>query len=128
DDREYWAKIVDDLNARLPEQFIWITVLEPQYFMPDGKTENVAFGTEARGSAAAPAGGVLGLRVKGLYLENPKQANVIDEYVRNLSESPYFGIDLAKKNEINPVRSTPTATEWAFEYELRLKLKKAIAQ
>lgn len=128
EDREYWAKIVDDLNARLPEQFIWITVMEPQYFLPDGKAENVPLGTEARGSANPPAGAAMGLRIKGLYLDNPKAANVIDEYVRNLSESPYFDINLAKKNEINPVRSTPTATEWAFEYELRLKLKKPIVQ
>ncbi len=64
-----------------------------------------------------------GLLVRGLYLYNPKQQEVVVDYFRNLVGSPYFAID--PKNQAKVIKpTTPNTTEWAFPYELRLDLKK----
>lgn len=127
-DREFWVRVIDDLNARLPAEFIWITLMEPYGLTADGKTAAVVTTGDTTSSAdLSGKGGIVGIRVKGLYLDNPKQANVIDEFLKNLSESPYLELNLANRSEVNPVRSTPNDTEWAYPYELRLKLKKPIS-
>jgi type IV pilus assembly protein PilM len=123
-DRDYWLRVIDDINTRLPDRFIWVTLLEPAYFTPDNKAEPVPFET-SMSSAAVPKG-TLGLRVRGLYLENPKGANVVDEFLKNLTESPYFDINPDKKTEVIPVRVPPNAIDWAYDYELHLNLRKPI--
>ena len=66
-----------------------------------------------------------GIFVRGLYLSNPKQQEVVVDYFRNLLGSPIFEIDPNKQSEvIRP--STPTNTEWAYPYELRLKLREPL--
>jgi hypothetical protein len=63
--------------------------------------------------------------VRGLYLFNPKQQEVVVDYFRNLVSSPYFVID--PNNQARVIKpSMPNNTEWAFEYELRLDLKKPL--
>lgn len=120
-DRDYWIKIIDDLNARLPDRLIWITLLEPGYYSSDGKFTS-AFGNEGR-AAGSPGEGKqrFGIMIHGLFLENPKGAQVVDDYVKNLLESPYFEVDPQKD------RTTPTGTQWAYDYKLRLYLKKPIS-
>ncbi len=63
--------------------------------------------------------------MRGLYLFNPKQQEVVVDYFRNLTGSPYFNVD--PNNQSKVIRpSTPTNTEWAYPYELRLELKKPV--
>ncbi len=141
-ERDYWVEVISELNARLPAKGIWITVMEPGFFSDGGSSDkSVTFASIAPGEKApneappkpvrtgppgpgrnAPTDRGAGLRVTGLYLDNP---NVVDEFLQSLAESPYFDIDLARREFVNPVRQTPTATEWAFPFELRLKLKDA---
>ena len=52
---------------------------------------------------------------------------MIDEFLAKLAESPLFEINRDDLTKFNPVRATPTLTEWAWEYELRLPLKKPLA-
>ncbi len=131
-DRDYWLKIIDDLNARLPARYIWITNFEPCFVSQDGKYNPIIGETgaasppqasKAPGQQAPPQG----IKIRGLYLENPNEAGVIDDYLKNLAQSPFFTIDLNKRTEVNPVRATPTSTEWAYDYELHLLLKKPIS-
>jgi type IV pilus assembly protein PilM len=136
-DRAFWPLILEDLNARLPKQDIWITELVPT---SGGKPLG---GPEAR-TAAAPAAtpiptaspprpgatpappAIDGLLVRGLYLFNPKQQEVVVDYFRNLVDSPWFAID--PKNQAKVIKpTTPNNTEWAFPYELRLDLKKPVS-
>ena len=129
-DREAWTRILDDLNAHLPERDIWITELAPT-------SNGEIVGEEADGEAvrgltasAAPATKkqlkIDGLFVRGLYLSNPRQQEVVIDYFRNLLSSTVFQLQPAQQAEvIRP--STPTATEWAYPYELRLKLRQPIA-
>ena len=134
-DRGVWLRILDDLNARLPKEDIWITELAPT---SGGK---IVGDTAAPGAVAAsynptpaPARGPLapgaktvpmidGVFIRGLYLSNPKQQEIVVDYFRNLLGSEVFEVDPNRQSEvIKP--STPTSTEWAYPYELRLKLRK----
>ena len=130
DDRGTWLRILDDLNARLPRENIWITELAPI------SGEKILGGAEPAGVNApgynstptSSAGGskavpmIDGVFVRGLYLFNPKQQEIVVDYFRNLLSSTVFEVDTNRQSEvIKP--STPTNTEWAYPYELRLKLR-----
>jgi len=132
-ERGFWPLVLEDLNERLPKEDIWITELVPTsggkpLGAPD--TRAIAAATPAPtpppppgATPAAPA--IDGLLVRGLYLSNPKQQEVVVDYFRNLVSSPWFAID--PKNQAKYIKpTTPTNTEWAFPYELRLDLKKPV--
>ena len=132
-DRFFWTEILEDLNARLPKEDIWITELVP---MSGGKpvgvdekraAEIVPPSVVARSTTKAQAGSAAidGLLLRGLYLFNPKQQDVVVDYFRNLVRSPFFNVD--PNNQARAIKSTiPNNAEWAFPYELRLDLKKPV--
>ena len=134
-DRGVWLRIIDDLNARLPKENIWITELAPTSggrvvggAAPGAATTSAPVAPPpAQGRAAAGPGApngpmIDGVFVAGLYLSNPKQQEIVVDYFRNLLGSTVFEVDPNKQSEvIKP--STPTNTEWAYPYELRLKLR-----
>lgn len=138
-DRSFWPEIIEDLNARLPKEPIWITELVAlSGGKPLGAGESAASRRESIATpaptptpspgrpgkpAARPEPAIDGIFVRGLYLLNPKQQEVVVDYFRNLVDSPYFAIDPNKQSEVlRP--TTPNETDWAFPYELRLVLKK----
>jgi hypothetical protein len=135
DDRFFWIEIVEDLNARLPKENIWVTEMIPT---SDGKPIGVEEkrAGEVAEAAAAPAaarstttkgqtGAIDGLLLRGLYLFNPKQQEVVVDYFKKLVGSPFFNVD--PNNQSRVIKSTiPSNTEWAFPYELRLDLKKPV--
>ncbi len=136
-DRSFWPEIIEDLNARLPKEDIWITELVPT---SGGKPMGVGdiksaraeatpvptatpIPTPARPGAAPTEPAVDGILIRGLYLFNPKQQEVVIDYFKELAKSPYFSLD--QNNQSKHVRpTTPNNVEWAFPYELRLDLKK----
>jgi hypothetical protein len=136
--RSFWLEILEDLNARLPKEDIWVTELIPT---SGGKLVGVEEKRQAElapaGVPAAPAApgksnfvrssepAIDGLLMRGLYLFNPKQQEVVVDYFRNLVGSPYFAID--PNNQARVIKpTTPNNTDWAFPYELRLELKKPL--
>ncbi len=122
EERDAWVKLIDDLNARLPNRYIWITSLRRGV---GGKT--VLGGPSAQqGGGAAPADAGTHLIVTGLYLANPDEGGVVDAFAKNLAESPFYKIDLSKKDQFNPIRQTQTDTGWTFEYELHLPLNQPL--
>jgi type IV pilus assembly protein PilM len=133
-DRFFWLEILEDLNARLPKADIWITELIPiSGGKPIGVDEKRAaeiaptLAIVARSTTKGQAGSAAidGLLLRGLYLFNPKQQEVVVDYFLNLVPSPFFNID--PKNQARVIKSTiPNDTEWAFPYELRLDLKKPV--
>jgi type IV pilus assembly protein PilM len=129
DERNFWLKILEDLNSRLPKQDIWITELLPT----SGGTPLSGPGsgpTAATPIAPSPAsssspGAIDGVLLRGLYLFNPRQQEVVVDYFRNLLGSPFFVIDPKKQSDV--IKPTiPTNTEWAYPYELRLKLRRPL--
>jgi type IV pilus assembly protein PilM len=141
-DRNFWPELLDDLNSRLPEADIWITEL--------AATSGVrVLGTSEKGTAAKAASPVPpsppspgdklktktpgtsgpaidGVLVRGLYLYNPKQQEIVLDYFRNLASSPFFTIDPKTPERVVKSNSVPNDTEWAFPYELQLTLRKPI--
>jgi type IV pilus assembly protein PilM len=141
-DRSFWVELIEDLNGRLPKEDIWITdLIAMSGGKPIGVDEKLIaqFGpsptpAQAPRQGATPAPKVKpptsgpaidGILVRGLYLYNAKQQEVVVDYFRNLVKSPFFAIDPSNQAKvIKP--STPNNTEWAFPYELRLDLKKPV--
>lgn len=139
-DRSFWVEIIQDLNERLPKENIWITELVATSGgkpvggdLRPGRVEAAPAPTPvvratpaAPGARAKPAEPAIdGIFVRGLYLFNPKQQEVVVDYFRELVKSPYFAID--PNNQAKVIRpTTPNNKEWAFPYELRLDLKKPV--
>ena len=136
-DRNFWPEILEDLNARLPEADIWITEFAATsggklLGAPEKRagettpapTPTVA-GSPAKGGAAA--GKVIdGIIVRGLYLYNSKQQEIVVDYLRNLAKSPFFTIDARTPERVIKSNSVPNDTDWAFPYELQLVLRKPV--
>jgi type IV pilus assembly protein PilM len=130
-DRFFWTEILEDLNARLPKEDVWVTELIPlSGGKPIGVDEKHAaeisqMPAVARSTAKGPAAAIDGILLRGLYLFNPKQQEVVVDYFRNLVGSPFFNVD--PNNQARVIKSTiPNNTDWAFPYELRLELRKPV--
>ena len=134
DDRQFWARVINELNTRLPEKYVWITLLEPT---SGGKP--VILGDPARplssGPMLAPVGPVRpgapaapkvpaidGLHIKGLYLHNDRRDQVVSDYVANLAKSPFFKLDTTNERSVILNRAGENDKDWAFDYELQLTL------
>jgi type IV pilus assembly protein PilM len=134
-DRSFWPQIIEELNARLPKEDIWITELVATsggtpLDTPGGRVlraESTPVPTIAptRAGVASADAAIDGLLVRGLYLFNARQQEVVVDYFRNLVGSPWFAID--PNNQAKVIKpTTPNNTEWAFPYELRLDLRKPV--
>jgi hypothetical protein len=141
-DRNFWPEILEDLNSRLPEADIWITELAATsggkvLGTPEKRTAEKA-PAPVPASQASPAGksktktpgtsgpAIDGILVRGLYLYNPKQQEIVLDYFRNLATSPFFTIDPKTPERVIKSNSVPNETEWAFPYELELTLRKPV--
>src|SRR5207245_8596447 len=94
-DRNFWPQILEDLNSRLPESDIWITELAAT---SGGKLLGASEKRAAESAytpppstpvspipkgATTPASAIDGINVRGLYLWNPKQQEIVVDYLRN---------------------------------------------
>src|SRR2546423_3632715 len=136
-DRSFWPQILEELNSHLPESDIWITEIAATsggklLGAPDkraGEATPTAPPTPAGpiAKSAAPGGNVIdGIYMRGLYLYNPKQQEIVVDYLRNLAKSPLFAVDPKRPERFIKSNSVPTDTEWAFPFELQLTLRKPV--
>ena len=129
-DRNFWPQILDDLNSRLPEADIWITELVAtsggKVLGASGKraTESAPPAGSKTKTAITSGAAIDGIVLRGLYLYNPKQQEIVLDYFRNLVASPFFTIDPKTPERVIKSNSVPNDTEWAFPYELQLTLRK----
>lgn len=129
--RSFWPLLLDDMNARLPKENIWITEL---YGLANGRPfapDAAQIATEGESAAPTPArsqqgpASITAIFVRGLYLTNPKQQEVVVDYFRNLARSSFFKLDPRDQSRV--IKPTmPNNSEWAFPYELRLDLKQPV--
>ncbi len=136
-DRDFWPQILEDLNARLPEADIWITELgatsggkllgagEKRVGETTPTTAPPVSGAATK-AAAAGTKSIDGILVRGLYLYNPKQQEIVVDYLRNLASSPFFVVDPKTPERVIKSNSVPNDTDWAFPYELQLTLRKPV--
>jgi type IV pilus assembly protein PilM len=135
-DRNFWPQLLEQLNSRLPESDIWITELAAT---SGGKLLGVSEKRAAESAStpqpvptagpaakAATAAAIDGINVRGLYLWNPKQQEIVVDYLRNLANSPLFAIDAKTPDRFVKSNLVPNDNEWAFPFELQLTLKKPV--
>ena len=109
---EAYPRILTELSAKVPERYLWITEIQP------------AVDTSARGvSPNSNDGAIKALLVKGLYLDNPKQASVIDDFVTSLQSSDVFAVEEKEKSKIITQRGSPNGEYWAYPFSLRIPLR-----
>jgi len=134
-ERVAWAAILNDLKAKIPDRFIWITqlkavegVVQPAAANQPGKPPLPAKpakpGTPGDGARALTA-----IEISGLYLDDPPNkdgARIIDQFVDNLEKSAVFSIG-SDRAPIITQRTTPTGETWAYGYTLVIPLKQPIA-
>ena len=138
-DRSFWPQILQELNARLPESDIWITELAAtsgEKLLGTGEKRAAEAGpiTRPAGSSPSVTGAktsgtgltVDGIYVRGLYMYNPKQQELVVDYFRNLAQSPFFVVDEKKPERVIRSNAVPSDREWAFPYELQLTLRRPV--
>lgn len=119
DDRQYWSNLIHDLNSRLPAEFIWVV----SFGIDESAQPAPPPPTTGKGkSGPAPKEPPPVLMLRGLYLDNPRGAAVVDDFVDKLGQSPFYDVN---KDELK--RSVPNETEWAFDWSVPLILKNAIS-
>ena len=112
---EAYPRILTELSTKVPERYLWITEIQP------------AVDTSARGvSPNSNDGSIKALLVKGLYLDNPKQASVIDDFVTSLQSSDVFAVEEKEKSKIITQRGSPNGEYWAYPFSLRIPLRNPI--
>jgi len=137
-DRNFWPQILEELNTRLPEADIWITELAATsggklLGAPEKRAAEIAptpppvapSGSTAKATAGVGKA-IDGIMVRGLYLYNPKQQEIVVDYLRNLAKSPLFVVNPKTPERVIKSNSVPNDTEWAFPYELELPLRKPV--
>lgn len=112
EDKGYWIEMIEDINNRLPRELIWVTNFDLEKQKPE-----VGGGQQRK--ANEPKGQILLL--KGLYLNNSRGPQVIDDFVTKLKESNLYTVD---KDHI--IRTSQNETEWAYEFQIPLVLKNSI--
>ena len=133
--RQYWPTLISEINYHQPERYVWVTLLEPT---SGGKVINIDDPGKPLGSSAINAvaatnastkpgakttvPSIDGVHIKGLYLANDQQDQVVSEFVRNLAKSEFFKLDPRNENSIVTVRTPQDDKSWAFAYELQLPL------
>ncbi len=126
EERSYWVKIIEDINARLPKELVWVTSFEArrQGAATEGSEPAPLPGPGGRGQGAPKENTILTL--KGLYLLNDRTnpASVVDDFVKQLTESDLYTLD---KENPRFKRNVPNETHWAYEFEIPLILKNPIA-
>ena len=138
EDRQMWTRLISELNARLPEKYVWITLLEPTSGgkplvlgepskpLASGGPGSAAATPAAPGRPGAPAvktvPSIDGLHIKGLYLHNDRRDQVVSDFVANLAKSPLFKLNTQNEKSIILNRAPENDKDWAFDYELQLTL------
>lgn len=122
EDRHYWLKVIDDINNRLPKEFVWITNFETTVITP--KPAPVTSRKKGAPPEKPPEPRAV-VQLRGYYLHNDKQAGVVDEFVEKLDQSELY--EVLKKEADGFIRAVPNEADWAYEFAIPLALKKPIA-
>jgi hypothetical protein len=126
-DREYWVRVINDVNSRLPENFIWITEFSPPSASEVDKSKAKA-PADTKPSAKKKeieTGPTVKVFISGLVLENSRgSGEVFDDFLKNLAESPFV---TPPKDSEEIVRPTGKNDRWADKFSFPLRLKTPIS-
>ena len=133
--RNAYPSILEELNAEIPSRFLWITEIQPISDAPmKGGPGPLGGPGGVPGFAGSPGqfsrlsdGSIKAISVKGLYLDNPRQAAVIDDFVTALQSSTIFAVEEKQKSKIIAQRGSPNDQFWAYPFALVIPLHNPIA-
>jgi type IV pilus assembly protein PilM len=111
-ERNYWTNVIADLNSRLPAEFVWITNFGPEEESADAPPPE-------KGAKGKPV--PVRIMIRGLYAENPRGTAVVDEFLKNLAESPLYEV---KADELQ--RTVPDTATWGWPFQVPIVLKEPI--
>lgn len=111
--RDAYPALLAELCAKVPERYLWITEIQP-------------ISLTDKNSSKTPDANVKAISVKGLYLDNPRQAAVIDDFVTALQTSEIFVVDEKEKSKIITQRGSPNGQYWAYPFALTIPLRNPI--
>jgi len=114
--REAYPTILNELGSKVPERFLWITEVLPV-------ADKLRAGSPGSGQYSIKA-----ISVRGLYLDNPRQASVIDDFVTALQSSDLFTVEEKDKSKIIVQRASPNGEFWAYPFSLLIPLRTPITQ
>src|SRR5947199_3573880 len=125
-DRGFWPQILQELNARLPESDIWITELAAtsgEKLLGTSEKRTGEAGPAFRAPSSPPSAAspktsesgltVDGIYVRGLYMYNPKQKELVIDYFHNLAQSPFFVLVQKKPDRVIKSNEVPSNREVA---------------
>jgi type IV pilus assembly protein PilM len=115
--RASYPAILTDLCAKIPSRFLWITEIQPILPIPERGAPKGSFSPNV----------IKNISVKGLYLDNPRQAAVIDDFVTALQSSTIFKVDEKEKSKIIIQRGSPNGQYWAYPFALTIPLQNPIS-
>jgi type IV pilus assembly protein PilM len=119
--RQAYPNILAELTAKVPARFLWITEIQMV-----GVASQKPGQPKAAGQPAISDAPVNAIVIKGLYLDNPRQAAVIDDFVTALQSSDVFVVDEKEKSKIITQRGSPNMEFWAYPFSLRIPLRNSI--
>ena len=115
--RDAYPAILSELSAKIPERYLWITEIQPT-------TPPAVKGSSKSTDPANKA--ISAILVKGLYLDNHRQAAVIDDFVTALQSSGIFVVEEKEKSKVITQRSSPSGQYWAYPFALTIPLRNPI--
>ncbi|MFZ0436442.1 MAG: pilus assembly protein PilM [Chthoniobacterales bacterium] len=121
--REAYPKIIAELAAKVPDRFLWITEVQPAVESP---SKNSVRNAMEKGAEKGTENAVKAVIVKGLYLDNPRQASVIDDFVTSLQSSELFVVEEKEITKVITQRGSPSGEYWAYPFALRIPLRTPI--
>lgn len=132
--RAYWTAVFNDLSQRMDTDLMWITLLEP---LAQGQSVTEDLASDA--AAAASSGSTMGaqpqapgsaegeqallvdsVRIKGLYRENARGADIVVDYLTNLRESNFFDLQDRSTSELL-IKADPVV-QYSGQWEMILPL------
>ena len=156
--RSQWYDILRELNSRLPNKLVWTTGIEPMVRDDRGRLEVYASKKKEMGEKLGnyhipdipptkvqpPAGAkprsrssgkkeeeiyqLAGVRLVGLFRDNPEGQSVVYSYLANLRQSSLFDLpeDLEDTKVVVLADDPGDESKWAWSYEMELPLKNPI--
>jgi type IV pilus assembly protein PilM len=138
EEKTYWVQIIEDINSRLPRDYVWVTDFRMAaekdlagsggggsggggggFLANAGKAQAPAGGGRTKGGGGGPI-----LLLKGLYLFNTRGPSVVDDFKAKLKESPFYTVD---EDPDHNIRHSPDETDWAWQFQIPLILKDPIS-
>ena len=127
-DREYWVRVINDINSRLPENFIWITEFSPPSASDIDKAAKPKAAADTKPGAKkkdVETGPTVKVIISGLVLDSDRDSGaVFDDFLKNLGDSPYVS---PPKDSEEIVRPTRKNDRWADKFSFPLRLKTPIS-